>query len=155
MSKFSTSLLASLCVASLFLSSRLLGDEELIISPSSEEWEYTYNPPYMVPTEIPVGLPLRKDLFNILRSKTKPETQFLGSLKAFRNWAIFLGRTVDQEGNSIKNPPYHNDDAVALWLRTQDGWILVEHSFGHSDAYFIAWPEKYGVPRELLGYESK
>jgi hypothetical protein len=48
-----------------------------------------------------------------------------------------------------------NDDAAALWLRTRDGWRLVDYSFGHSDAFFVVWSEQYGVSRELLGMDQE
>jgi len=130
------------------------GDAPEIVPPSSDEWNEIYDPPTKVPAEIPGGSKLRSELFDLLRTKSSPATQFSGSIKSFRNWAFFLGRTVDRSGNSLKNPPHGNDDAVALWLRTQDGWIVVAHSFGHSDAFFVLWSEQYGVPRELLGIKK-
>lgn len=47
-----------------------------------------------------------------------------------------------------------NDDALGLWLRTTEGWKLVDFSFGHSDAYFVMFPQTYGVPSELIGLRS-
>ncbi len=121
--------------------------------PTSSEWEEIYDPPSKAPAEVPVGSKLRAELFELLRTRTSPQARFSGSLKAFRNWAFFSGRTVDPAGNSLKHPPLGNDDAAGLWLRTQEGWIVVAHSFGHSDAFFVVWPEQYGVPRALLGME--
>lgn len=127
------------------------GEPPELVRPTSDEWLDIYDPPTKVPAEIPTDSKLRGELFNLLRAKASPATQFAGSLKSFRNWAFFTGRTVDRSGASLKHPPHGNDDAVALWLRTQDGWIVVAHSFGHSDAFFVLWPEQYGVSRELLG----
>ena len=132
----------------------VIGAEPELVLPTSDEWADIYDPGTKVPAEIPVGSKLRNELFELLRAKTSPTAKFSGSIKAFRNWAFFVGRTVDDSGNSVKNPPDGNDDAVGLWLRTQDGWIVVAHSFGHSDAFYLVWPEQYGVPRELLGMEK-
>jgi hypothetical protein len=126
-----------------------------IVSESDDQWTEIYDPPYKVATELPASSPLRKELFELLRLKATPRHKFEGSLKAYRNWAVFFGRTVDKDGKSIKNPPMGNDDAAALWLRTRDGWRLVDYSFGHSDAFFVVWSEQYGVSRELLGMDQE
>ena len=126
-----------------------------MVPATDPEWAKVYDPPYKVPTELPADSPLRKELFGLLRLKATPQHKFEGSLKVFRNWAVFLGRTVDKEGKRIKNLPMDNDDAAALWLRTKDGWKLVDFSFGHSDAFFVVWPEQYGVSRELLGMNQE
>lgn len=125
-----------------------------LVTPDSSNWAEIYDPPYKTPTELPPDSALRRELFGILRGKTTPETRFSGSLKVFRNWALFTGRTVDQNGKSIKHPPMDNDDALGLWLRTTEGWKLVDFSFGHSDAYFVMFPQTYGVPSELIGLRS-
>lgn len=125
-----------------------------MVAPTSDVWKEIYDPAVTAPTEVQVGSELRAQLFGMLRAKATPETAFAGSLKSFRNWACFMGTTVDKAGKPLKHPPLDNDDAVALWLRTQDGWTLVAHSFGHSDAFFLIWPEQYGVPRELLGMQG-
>ena len=45
-----------------------------------------------------------------------------------------------------------NSDTAALWLRTVEGWRLVDFSGGHSDVFYEIWPEQFGVSRELLGF---
>lgn len=124
------------------------------ITPGSEPWNQLFNPSYEKPTELPADLPLRKELFDILRPRVekiaKEPTRFEGSLRVFKNWAMFTGRSLDAKGESIKFPELENDDTAALWIRTQDGWRLVEFSAGHSDAFYLIWPEQYGVPKELL-----
>ena len=129
----------------------ILGDAPELVLPTNDFWTEIYDPPTKIPTEIPVASNLRSELFDLLRAKTRPATHFSGSLKSFCNWAFFLGGTVDSSGLSLRHPPHDNDDTVGLWLRTEDGWILVAHSFGHSDAFFQLWPEQYGAPRELIG----
>ncbi len=126
-----------------------------MIPANDPEWAEVYDPPYKVPTDLPADSPSRKELFELLRLKATPQHRFEGSLKVYRNWAVFLGRTVDKEGKTIKNPPMDNDDAAALWLRTRDGWRLVDFSLGYSDAFFIIWPEQYGVPAELVGMNQE
>ncbi len=142
------------CLAGILIATPVCGGGTDLVPPTSEEWAEIYDPPTKVPAEIPVGSKLRSELFDLLRTKAGPDTKFSGSIRSFRNWAFFAGRTVDRSGNSLKNPPHGNDDAVGLWLRTQEGWVVVAHSFGHSDAFFVVWPEQYGVPRELLGMEQ-
>ena len=131
------------------------GDPPVIVPPTSGEWDEIYVPASRAPTEVAVGSKLRSELFDLLRAEADPATRFSGRLEAYRNWAFFLGRTVDEAGKSKKNPPLGNDDAVALWLRTERGWTLVAHSFGHSDAFYVIWPEKFGAPRELFGMNEK
>lgn len=129
--------------------------EESALAPDSEAWRETFKPPFAKPTELPADMPLRRELFDLLRPRierdAKRPVRFEGSLRAFKNWALFTGRTVDANGKSVKLPPMGNDDTVALWLRTRDGWRLVDFSGGHSDAFYIIWPEQYGVPKALLG----
>jgi len=129
------------------------------LKPGSEEWRGLFDPPYSVPTEVPADLPLRKQLFDLLRPKVeriaKKPVRFEGGLRAFKNWAIFLGRTVDENGRSMKLPPMGNDDAGALWLRTSSGWVLVDFAVGASDAFHLYWPDQYGVPKALVGFEEE
>ena len=68
-----------------------IGGAPEIIPPSRDEWNEIYDPPTKVPAEIPSGSELRRELFDSLRAKASPATQFSGSIKSFRNWAFFLG----------------------------------------------------------------
>jgi hypothetical protein len=43
-----------------------------------------------------------------------------------------------------------NDGLCALAERRNGAWTLVRMVIGSTDAPYAAWPEKYGVPRELL-----
>jgi hypothetical protein len=43
-----------------------------------------------------------------------------------------------------------NDDTVALWLRTRDGWTLVDFDAGGSDAFYTEWSRQYGAPAALF-----
>ena len=66
-----------------------------------------------------------------------------------------MGVTVDKKGEPVKHPPQDNTDSVAIWLRTSQGWTLIDYSFGHSDAFYLLWSEKYGMPAELFGVTTK
>ncbi|GEP43898.1 hypothetical protein [Brevifollis gellanilyticus] len=131
--------------------------EDPIIQPGTDLWRDAFDPPFTKPAEVPKDTPLRKQLFDLLRPKiereAKRKVQFEGSLRAFKNWALFSGETVDADGKSVKFPPMDNTDTVALWLRTREGWRLVDHSTGHSDAFYIIWHEQYGAPKALVGLE--
>ena len=124
------------------------------VNPGSSEWNELFDPPFTKPTEIPVSSPLRRSLWAQLRplveKKARRPVRFEGSLRAFKNWAFFVGRTVDMKGQSVKFSDMENDDTVALWLRTSSGWRLINFSVGHSDAFYILWPQQYGMPEELL-----
>jgi hypothetical protein len=128
------------------------------VSKDSELWAEIYDPPYKKPTEIPKGSELRKALFEQLRPKISAlvggkKILFSGSLKAYRNWAFFTGETVDDDGESVPIGEFGNSDTAALWLRTEDGWRLVDSSGGHSDVFYEIWPEQFGVPKALLGFD--
>lgn len=129
--------------------------EDPIMARGSQEWREIFDPPFTQPAEIPAKSELRKTLFDLLRPRVekvaKRAVLFEGSLRAFKNWALFMGRTLDAKGDSVKLPPIGNDDTVALWLRTREGWKLVDFGAGVSDAGHIIWAEQYGAPKELLG----
>jgi hypothetical protein len=128
--------------------------EQPTIKPGSEEWRSLYEPAFEKPTELEMDSELRKSLFNLIRPRAekiaKQEEKFRGSLRAYRNWAFFSGSSIDADGKPVEYPDLGNSDTVALWLRTLDGWKLVDFAAGHSDAFFIIWPEQYGMPAELL-----
>ena len=150
-----TLLLCSIAV-SLGFSVKVKGQE--LVSKDSELWAEIYDPPYKQPTEVPKGSDLRKALFDQLRPKISAQVSgkkmlFSGSLKAYRNWAFFTGETVDGDGNSVPFGELESSATAALWLRTMDGWKLVDFSGGHTDVFYEIWPEQFGVPRALLGFE--
>lgn len=128
--------------------------EPLSIKPGSERWSNLYKPAFEKPTELDAESELRKSLFSLIRPRAekiaKQAVKFRGSLRAYRNWAFFNGSSIDADGKPVEYPALGNSDTVALWLRTLDGWKLVEFAAGHSDAFFIIWPEQYGMPADLL-----
>ncbi|MEM9281220.1 MAG: hypothetical protein AAGA96_05290 [Verrucomicrobiota bacterium] len=141
-------------IATLALLAQSITSAELIFGPESDEWETLYEPAFKSPEEVPRGSELRKTLFNLARPKLEKlagqSIRFNGSLKAYRNWALFLGESVDANGNSIAYPDLQNSDTVVLFLRTADRWVVVDYSGGHGDVFYEIWIEQYGMPRPLL-----
>ena len=123
--------------------------------PGTDGWEMLYRPPFPGPTEMPTSDQGRKRIFDLLRphaeKEAKTPVQFKGSLRAFRNWAIFTGETQDKSGTPIAFEGNGNSDTVGLFLNTIEGWKLVDYSFGHSDMFYMIWTEQYGIPKSLLG----
>jgi hypothetical protein len=140
-------------ISTLLLSSAVAQQE--LIRPDSREWRELFDPSFAQPGEIQSSSPLRKELFELLRPHiarfTKRPVRFEGTLRAFKNWALFIGTTVDNNGTEVTFPPMGNTDTAALWLRTRVGWHLVDFSVGHSDAVPVVWIEQYGVSRDLVG----
>lgn len=113
-----------------------------------------FDPAADTPVEVPRGSPLRKTLFDILRPRVEEQAAakilFEGRLTACRNWAFFLGRTMGADGRKVTLSDMGNDDTVALWLRTRDGWTLVDFDAGGSDAFYTEWSQQYGAPAALF-----
>lgn len=130
--------------------------EELMIPPDSDLWKHIYEPDATEPVEIATDNPLRKKLFNLARPKLEKSAGqpilFSGTLKGYRNWALFQGSSVDKKGDPLSYPDDGTSDTVALFLRTVNGWVLVDCSGGHSDVFYQTWTEQYGMPFEILRY---
>ncbi len=129
--------------------------QELQAPKGSDLWDQLYDPPYTEPTEIPANEPLRKELFNILRPRIeklagKP-VLFQGSLKAYRNWAMFMGEGLDKESEKpLTYDEFESTSVIGLWLRTLEGWKLIDFDAGATDAFYVIWPEQFGTPEELI-----
>lgn len=113
------------------------------------------------PVEIPVESGQRKALFDLLRPQVAKqagiaakEVKFQGSFKQQGNWAFFGGRSLDAQSQSLLLEPLGNDDTCALFLKTFSGWVLVDWSAGHSDVFYVAWVDAYGVKPELLSLQA-
>jgi len=117
--------------------------------PAGVTWEDLYHPPYKVPTELPAGSELRKQMFDSLRSKLRPGLRFEGKLRAFKNWAFFKGKCVDAKGEPARMSVDGSSAAIGLWLRTSTGWNLVDYSAGDIRAK-DRWAAQFNVPAELL-----
>tara|TARA_R110002096_G_scaffold418458_1_gene622521 strand:+ start:512 stop:967 length:456 start_codon:yes stop_codon:yes gene_type:complete len=146
-----TALTTTLALLMLFT---LTNAQDLQATKGSEFWNQLYDPPFQNPKEIPASNPLRKELFNQLRPKlekiAKQPLLFKGKLKAYRNWAMFMGEGLDQNNNPVVYDEFESTSVLALWLRTTDGWKLVDYDGGSTDAYFVIWPEQFGTPVELI-----
>lgn len=134
----------------------VVGEDTELIPKGSPEWRAAFDPPFAQPTEVSVESGLRKALFDLLRPVVEKRAGkvalFEGSITAYKNWALFVGSTLDNaSGDSIAFKPDGNSDTVALWLRTRDGWRLVDYQTGHSDVFYVTWHEQYGVPKVLIG----
>lgn len=124
--------------------------------PGSERWHDLFEPDYIAPKELPLG-PLRKQLFESVRPLVQAAARqhplhFDGSLKVYRNWAWFTGKALDAKGRPVKFPETREEDACALWVRTDSGaWLVVDFATGYTDYFFGTWCAMYGAPIELLG----
>ena len=103
----------------------------------------------------------RKVMFDLLRPEVakqagrKPsEVKFEGSLKQGGNWAFFAGGSRDADSQPLVLKPAGNDDTCALFIHTYRGWMLVDWSAGHSDAFYLVWAKTYGVTPEVLGLKA-
>jgi hypothetical protein len=148
--------------AAFFLACFLLADttfaQDFSGEPGSEQWKSLYEPAYSKPTELPREGPLRKQLFDLLRPKIQKEAgqagiRFQGELKAFKNWAFFFGTVLDAKDRTILFQPVESSESAALWLRTKEGWKLIDYAVGLSDPFYWQWADQYGVPRALLGVQ--
>jgi hypothetical protein len=87
----------------------------------------------------------------------------IDTLNLHGDWAFLAGRPLTPEGSPIdySKTPYAKDVAegffddnfVALVRRTHagvGGWEVVELSVGATDAPFVDWPDRHGLPRVLI-----
>ena len=133
--------------------------EDFTIEPGGDLWKELFNPPYTKPTEIPRDNALRKQLFDLLRpnierAAKKQGVKFQGELKAFKNWALFTGSTLDSKERPVAFEGTENSETCALWLRTRDGWKLIDFAYGFGDVAWLIWIDQYGAPRKLLSPEQ-
>jgi hypothetical protein len=109
---------------------------------------------YPAPANLKAGDALRKELFEVLRPIherfAKKKAKFTGRMWVQRHWAVFAGSSVDEKGTPIAEPGSGNTEVAALWLKTFQGWVVVDYGFGHSDVFWVDWPESYGVPQTLV-----
>ena len=130
--------------------------EDLMIKPGTEDWKRSYEPDATEPVEIERDNALRKELFSLARPKIEKKAGkpvlFNGSMKGYRNWALFQGSVEDKNGVAIDFGEFESDAAVALFLKTINGWVLVDAEAGHTDVFYELWIEIYGMPKKLLSY---
>lgn len=108
-------------------------------------------------TELKPGDATRAALFDILRpvhekNAGEKKLKFRGTVTAYKDYAIFVGDSVDAKGEAVieKKSGSDNSDIVALWKHSDSGWKLLDYSFGHSDVFWEPWIARYGMPREFF-----
>ena len=149
--------LLRLSLASFLLASAALA-EDFTVDPGSDLWKELFNPAYTKPTEIPRDNALRKQLFDLLRpgierAAKKQGVKFQGELKAFKNWALFTGSTLDSKERPVAFEGSESSETCALWLRTREGWKLIDFNYGFGDVAWLIWIDQYGAPKKLLSPE--
>ena len=96
----------------------LINAQDLQAPKGSEFWDQLYDPPFQNPQEIPTSNPLRKELFNQLRPKleaiAKQPLLFKGKLKAYRNWAMFMGQGLDENERPVVYDEFESSTVLAL-----------------------------------------
>lgn len=151
--------LLPLLLAGLFTLPAALAKPDSSAGPSDAE---VYGPDFFetfsaVPSELSADSVLRRQLFDSIRKSIPPDHRFEGSLKVYRNWAFFDGKTVDANGK-IDYYPNGGSASAALWLRTGEGeqtaWKVVAAVIGAPyDMPYKSWCYRYGAPDLLLGMD--
>ena len=108
-----------------------------------------------VPTEIPKGSELRKELFDSIRpaveAEAKKPVKFQGSLKQLGDYAFFDGKVVDHGGKVVFFDEFQSSDCVALWKKVKGKWRVLDVAPGITDAFFLEiYPDKFGAPKKLV-----
>lgn len=103
---------------------------------------------------LPPGTPLRAELFDSIRPRAeklagKP-VKFTGAMRRDGDWVFFLGELLDKNGASLRIGETESSDAMALWKKEKDHWRVVEFHAGFTDVFFLDYPEKYGLPKDLF-----
>jgi hypothetical protein len=103
---------------------------------------------------LPPGSPLRAELFDSIRPRAeklagKP-VKFTGTMRREGSWVFFLGELVDKKGASILIGEAESSDAMGLWKNEDGHWRVVEFHAGFTDVFFVDYPEKYGLPKDLF-----
>lgn len=112
------------------------------------------------------GTALRKDLLDTVRVKVEQDVQSkvlfkVETLRTEGNWAFL---SVVPVTPSLTEIDYTKtkfaqqfaqgmfDNIVLALLHKKDGgrWQIIEYSIGATDATFVDWPLKYGIPKEIL-----
>jgi hypothetical protein len=107
-------------------------------------------------------------VYNVVLSAIAAELEMAVSLKVetFRQkdeWAFMSGQPLTVAKQPIDysqtkfaadvREGYFDDGFVALLQRSNnsdDAWVLVALSLGATDAPFVDWPARFGVPKELV-----
>lgn len=119
-----------------------------------DEWDSLYasksRKPTSVGPETKQGREILKPFETIFRKRTPKGSKLIGTITAFKNWAIFRGHAASASGDQITPEDGIASDTTVLLLKVRSGWVVVDYGLGHSDLFYIIWPAKYGAPVELL-----
>lgn len=104
--------------------------------------------------EIPTSDPLRKQLFDSIRPRAQKLVEgvfaFQGSLRREGDWAVFTGELVRKNSAPIPIGDNESSDVFALWQNVAGKWKVIDFSGGHTDVFYVDYPEKYGFPKRLI-----
>lgn len=97
-----------------------------------------------------------------------PVTLRVDTSNPYRDWVFLAGVPLTMQGQRIDYSQtrfakdlaegYFDDNFVALVRRSAPpagGWHVIELSVGATDAPFVAWFEKYGLPTGLASSASE
>jgi hypothetical protein len=119
-----------------------------------EEWDEIYSVKSRTPITLAIEAketqPILDAFMPLFKKRTPAGSKLVGDIKAFKNWALFTGYSADPKGNQITPKDGIASDTTVLFLKTREGWTVVDYGLGHSDMFYIIWPAQYGVPVELL-----
>lgn len=119
-----------------------------------EEWDEIYSvksrTPITLVIEAKEARPILDAFMPLFKKRTPAGSKLVGDIKAFKNWALFTGYSADPKGNPITPNDGTASDTTVLFLKTREGWTVVDYGLGHSDRFYIIWPAQYGMPVELL-----
>jgi len=111
------------------------------------------------------GTALRKDLLDTVRVKVERDVKSnvlfkVETLRTDGYWAFLSAVPVtaslaDIDYTKTKFAQQYEqgmfDNVVTVLLKKNDvRWQVIEYSIGATDAAFVDWPLKYGVPKEVL-----
>ena len=114
------------------------------------------------------GSVLRKTLLDTVRIKAEQELQIkilfkVDELRTDGHWAFLSAVPVTQSAAEIDYSKtkfaeqfaqgMFDNVLLALLLKTEgseEKWEIIEFSIGSTDAAFVDWPEKYGVPKPIV-----
>ena len=95
----------------------------------------------------------------------KPPVLVVKQLNRAGDWAFLFADMQQQGGAPYDYTGTPKSEAArrglvsrsyaALLRKTDHGWRVVEAAIGPTDVAWEGWPAKYGVPRELFGFDER
>lgn len=111
------------------------------------------------------GDPLRKTLLDALRVDVEEELGQevlfkIDDLRVSSEWGFLSGRPLTKSQGPIDYSRTKYAQAVrdgafddwicALFVKENGHWFVAAYVIGATDVPYVAWPENYGVPREIV-----